>query len=338
MTKSRKRVEEALKQYNATLISRDRYKKATLRSEFKKILMNIKPMNRAKARIGKYESYYEDVVANVEDAAAIEQRLQTEQLSRNEKAELKAEQAEYIEEARDYGHVMAKKVVKGLKNEGYYGRARVDAFLKNHPNIKRVYTSWLKARGKNPRKIKLNQSVLLRIISKLSSKARKDERFTRDVHKTYIEDMVENVADVRDGKMLHNPEAMGMLAPENIRETLKNVADVEYGNRIPNLKPVKFENGGTPQTTPSTPVDPTAPTQSAKDFVSAMGKKAMEEENLKTQVSELKEQVRVLSEQLGAAKTEIKRLSDENESLRTMAYSPVTPVPTATDVPGYVKK
>lgn len=325
MTKSRRELEDDLKKHSAVLISRDKYKKSKETSGVKRILMNVVPMGRAKNRMAKYENFYNEVVENVESAKEVEKQLQSDNLSSTDRRDLKAERDEYIDNADGYGHIMAKKVVKGLKDEGYYSRARVDSFLKNHPKVKRTYTNWLKARGKKSKQIKLNKSVLLRIVSKLSRKARADERLTREVHKDYVEDMVDNVVDVsRNGKMLYNPEAIDMLAPKNIRNTLEKVKDVDYEKEVPYLKPVNLDN----TVVPKPPVAPTE-TSNSRDFVVGLGKKIIEENDTKAKVEALTEQLGKLTGEVQRLTAENETLRNENISLKAGTYTPVAPAATA---------
>lgn len=259
-----------------------------------KIKAKLQFVSKIKAKLNRrrmrdYREIYDDAMSNVEAAFEVEKKLQTAQLTDAQRVALKEKRADYVDAVSENSEEAARLVDKTLKSSGYYSRNRVYKFVSRHPFIFRLD-------DQGNKKLKLQKNVLLRIITKLIPRYRAYEADKRDSVRDQVMDRFDNLVAVEADKLVASDGGFEQLSKgkvvRTVASTLENDRDV-----IPNLKPVKFEGASTSQTPPTastTPASNTTSTLSPSDFVAAMGKRPLQQEDLGGQIEMLTGQVKAL--------------------------------------------
>lgn len=272
----------------------------------KRILMQVRSKDRAKKRLSRYEKLWAEARDNISSAVEVEKDLQTKKLSSEEKADLKDERDSYIDAVADKNDKMANAIVRAMKNLGYFGKARTEAFIANSK----------KAKTKGNKRLKLQKSVLLRIYTKLRPKYRQAEKMAIREAKNYIMDNIDNLVDV-DNKdnLIVNPEALSNISRRKVIKT------IDQQPEIPNFQPVSAVVNS-----PSDPINPadTSKKSTNKDprsFISSWGKSQQKEEQQKNEdgtkqlLEEMQKTMQTLVEKVSGLTEDVDKLQKANSVL-----------------------
>lgn len=299
---------DVLKGLNARVVSNyNEYIKGKEMSLPKRILMQVRAKDRAKKRLKRYGNLWAEVKDNISNAIEVEKDLQTKNLSSEEKAEFKDERDSYIDAVADKNEKMANTIVRAMKNLGYFGRARTEAFIANSKM----------AKTKGSKRLKLQKSVLLRIYTKLNPKYRKAEKMAIRDAKNYIMDNIDNLVDV-DSKdnLIVNPEALSNISRRNVIKT------IDQQPEIPNFKPVSAIDNS-PSEPEVTPVDTSKKTtnKDPRSLISSWGKAQKKEEqsgndsSTKQLLEEMQKTMQKLVDKVDGLTKDVDRLQKANSVL-----------------------
>lgn len=278
-----------------------KYNKAKKVGIAKRILMHVRAKDRAKLNMDKYSRLYNEMKENIEYAKEIEKDIKTKNLTAEQKENLLDEREVVMEEVSANDKKMANAVVRAMKNQGYFGRARTEDFIANSKRLSRI---------KGSKRLRLQKSVLLRIISKLSPKSRKAEKeFAKDI-KNYVMDSVDNLVGAdRNENLLHNPQMLENLNPRNVKRTVASQPD------IPNLEPVTFEPHPMPTQPTNTAPAPAVNKQNSGEFLSNLGKKSKEDKDMKKLLQQMGEAISNLSKEVADLKAQVNQNQNNSNNI-----------------------
>lgn len=294
-----------------------KYNKAKKVGIAKRILMHVRATDRAELNMDKYRRLYNEMKENIEYAKEIEKDIKTKNLTAEQKENLLDKREVVMEEVSANDKKMANAVVRAMKNQGYFGRARTEDFIANSKRLSKI---------KGSKRLRLQKSVLLRIISKLSPKSRKAEKeFAKDIKK-YVMDSVDNLVGVdRNENLLHNPQMLENLNPRNVEKTIASQPD------IPNLEPVTFEREAAPQPTPSNPPQTPSDNSNSGDFLSNFGKMAKEKNDTKVMLEKVLQEVSNLNKEVSQLKSQVNQMQTQREVELPLGATNPQPAPQSSE-------